>query len=110
MTGFYLTGFDALLHDMFCPTTVLFYAVRITTHSVDDSPAVNYYLTDTLANLYITDWLTDWVSDTPIQWLPDWFDAVSISSGLTHYLGQDKDAKEMKSESEDFVLVAGSIH
>ena len=28
-------------------------------------------------------------------------------TGLTHYLGQDKDAEEMKSESKDFVFVAG---
>jgi hypothetical protein len=28
--------------------------------------------------------------------------------GLTHYLGQDSDAQEMKSDSEDFVLVAGA--
>ena len=28
-------------------------------------------------------------------------------AGLTHYVGQDKDAEEMKSESKDFVFVAG---
>ena len=28
--------------------------------------------------------------------------------GLTHYLGQDKDAEEMKSESKNFVFVAGN--
>jgi hypothetical protein len=27
--------------------------------------------------------------------------------GLTHYLGQDKDAEEMKADSKEFVFVAG---
>jgi hypothetical protein len=31
-----------------------------------------------------------------------------VVTGLTHYLGQDSDAEEMKSESKDFVLVAGT--
>lgn len=30
-----------------------------------------------------------------------------LIAGLTHYVGQDKDAEEMKSESKDFVFVAG---
>jgi hypothetical protein len=34
--------------------------------------------------------------------------AVILVTGLTHYLGQDSDAEEMKSESKDFVLVAGT--
>lgn len=34
--------------------------------------------------------------------------AIVLYTGLTHYLGQDSDAEEMKSESKDFVLVAGA--
>lgn len=34
--------------------------------------------------------------------------AIVLFTGLTHYLGQDSDAEEMKSESKDFVLVAGT--
>lgn len=33
---------------------------------------------------------------------------VEQQRGLTHYLGQDSDANEMKSESKEFVFVAGS--
>lgn len=40
-------------------------------------------------------------NSTVILWL------CSIA-GLTHYVGQDKDAEEMKSESKDFVFVAGT--
>lgn len=54
---------------------------------------------------WVTDWLIRWLSDTATNGLVD---LLLLSTGLTHYLGQDKDAKEMKSESKDFVLVAGN--